>query len=79
MTTLQVLEQCARERLVELDLEVRRLRDYGDTRGAIKAAQKAGKAREALKKFLDDRKAAALDKAQHESGITVQERLPDVH
>ena len=78
MTTLQVLEQCARERLVELDLEVRRLRDYGDTRGAIKAAQKAGKVREALK-FLDDRKAAALDKARHESGITVQERLPDVH
>lgn len=78
MTTLQILEQCARERLVELELEARKLRDQGAYPAAVKAAQKAGKIREALR-FLDARKEATLEKARREAGIVVQERLPDVH
>lgn len=62
MTNLEVLEECAKERLPQLALEARRLRDSGQRIAATMFERKASRVRVALH-FLDERRKAKEEQA----------------
>lgn len=62
MTNLEVLEECAKERLPQIELEARRLRDNGQRAAATLFERKASRVRVALH-FLGERRKAKEETA----------------